>query len=106
MHDDDVLMMLQEYITIPILNQNTRTVNQPYLELKKKEKTISLNVFGKSREEAVAIKLRQLHVRDVLDRRRPSELSAPALAYLMFLKEENTGEVKGRGCTDGSSQRD
>jgi len=67
-------------------------------------------VFGKKGEEAVATELRQLHVRDVLDTRTPSELStherASALAYLMFLKEKRTGEVKGRGCAGGRPLRD
>jgi len=45
-----------------------------------------------------------------LDPRTPSDLStkerASALAYLMFLKEKRTGEVKGRGCADGRPQKD
>jgi len=58
----------------------------------------------------VATELRQLHVRDVLDPKNSSELTAQeqasALAYLMFLKEKRTGEVKGRGCADGQLQWD
>ena len=29
-----------------------------------------------------------------------------ALKYLMYLKEKRTGEIKGRGCADGRSQRE
>ena len=64
-----------------------------------------LKIFGERAEEAVATVLRQLHVRDVLDPKKSSGLTAQerasALAYLMFLKEKRTGEVKGRGCADG-----
>jgi len=46
----------------------------------------------------------------VLDPKKSSELNAQerasALAYLMFLKEKRTGEVKGRGCADGQLQWD
>jgi len=56
-------------------------------------------VFGERGEGAVASDLRQLHVRDVLDPRRPWELftqeRASALAYFIFLKEKRSGEVKG-----------
>jgi len=45
-----------------------------------------------------------------LDQKKSSNLNAKerasALAYLMFLKEKRTGEVKGRGCADGRRQWD
>jgi len=69
-----------------------------------------LKVFGERGEEAVATELRQLYVRDVLDLKKSSELTAQerasALTYLMFLKEKRTAEVKGRSCADGQLQWD
>ena len=33
------------------------------------------------------------------------EIKSKALGYLMFLKQKQTGETKGRGCADGRPQR-
>ena len=69
-----------------------------------------LRLFGSRGETAVIKELSQLHMRDVLEPQRSEELTpsekAAALAYLMFLKEKKTGEIKGRGCADGRKQRE
>jgi hypothetical protein len=58
---------------------------------------------------AVETELRQLHDRDVIAPVKCNNLSENdrknALPYLMFLKQKRTGQIKGRGCTDGRRQR-
>jgi Reverse transcriptase (RNA-dependent DNA polymerase) len=69
-----------------------------------------LKVFGEAGVEAVLLELQQLHDRKVIRPVLPSSLSYQAkkasLAYLMFLKEKRTGQIKGRGCADGRPQRE
>ena len=69
-----------------------------------------LHIFGSRGETAVIKELSQLHMRNILEPQRPEELTtyekAAALAYLMFLKEKRTGEIKGRRCADGRKQRE
>jgi len=64
-----------------------------------------LRIFGSRGENAVIKELSQLHMCNVLEPQIPEELTptekAAALAYLMFLKETRTGEIKGRWCADG-----
>ena len=68
-----------------------------------------IEIFGDAGIEAILKELHQLHDRGVLEPANhttmtPTERKA-ALAYLMFLKEKRTGEIKGRGCADGRKQR-
>jgi hypothetical protein len=69
-----------------------------------------LRLFGEPGAEAVTKELTQLHDRGVIEPKLSSELTAEqrrrALSYLMFLKEKRNGDIKGRGCADGRSQRD
>ena len=64
--------------------------------------------FGKTGVNAALKELKQLHNQKVIEPRSAMELTpeekSAALAYLMFLKEKRTGEIKGRGCTDGRKQ--
>ena len=68
-----------------------------------------LQVFGAPGEEAVYKELLQLHKRKVGEPRDATKLSPTqktnALGYLMFLKQKRSGQIKGRGCTDGCKQR-
>ena len=63
-----------------------------------------LQVFGPPGVEAVYKVLQQLHERKVGEPRDTSMLSPMqkknALGYLMFLKQKQTGQKKGRGCAD------
>jgi hypothetical protein len=58
----------------------------------------------------VLVELRQLYDRKVMSPINKYDLTAAerkgALRYLMFLKEKRCGKIKGRGCTDGRSQRE
>ena len=66
-----------------------------------------LQVFGPPGMEAVYKELQQLHECKVGKPRDASTLSPlqkNALGYLMFLKQKQTGQIKGRGCTDGCKQ--
>ena len=53
--------------------------------------------------------LKQLHDHLVIEPVNADKMTLKekqgALAYLMFLKEKRTGEIKGRGCADGRKQR-
>ena len=68
-----------------------------------------LQVFGPPGVEAVCKELLQLHERKVGEPRDTPKLSSTqkkkTLGYLMFLKQKRTGQIKGRGCTDGCKQR-
>ena len=68
-----------------------------------------LQIFGEAGVEAVLKELKQLHDRTVIEPVNADKLTLEekqgALAYLMFLKEKRTGEIKGRGCADGRKQR-
>jgi Reverse transcriptase (RNA-dependent DNA polymerase) len=65
--------------------------------------------FGDQGTEAVKKELQQLHDRQVLVPMHWEQLTAlersRALGYLMFLKENTDGSIKGRGCADGRPQR-
>ena len=54
--------------------------------------------------------LLQLHMRNVLGSKLPSEMTnmeiKDALCYLVFLKQKQCGRMKGRGCLNGRSQRE
>jgi Reverse transcriptase (RNA-dependent DNA polymerase)/Zinc knuckle len=69
-----------------------------------------LKVFGAAGVDAVLQELQQLHDRKVIRPVQASSLSyeekKASLAYLMFLKEKRTGQIKGRGCADGRPQRE
>jgi hypothetical protein len=66
--------------------------------------------FGDNGKAAVLVELRQLYDRNVMEPVMKSDLTPAerkgALRYLMFLKEKRTGQIKGRGCADGRSQRE
>ena len=53
--------------------------------------------------------LKQLHDHLVIEPVNADKMTLKekqgALAYLMFLKEKRTGEIKGSGCADGHKQR-
>ena len=69
-----------------------------------------LQIFGEAGVDAVLKELKQLHDREVIEPVDATKLTMEdkknALAYLMFLKEKRTGEIKGRGCADGRKQRE
>jgi hypothetical protein len=67
-------------------------------------------VFGKAGADAVVKELQQLHDGGVMTPKAKDELSREerrrALQYLMFLKQEQCGKIKGRGCADGRKQHE
>ena len=69
-----------------------------------------LKKFEGRAEEAVEKELNQFHDLRCFDPVDPSTLTrqdrVEALSSLMFLKEKRTGEIKARGCVNGSKQRE
>ena len=69
-----------------------------------------IKVFGELGVAAVLKELKQLHNRMVMDPKSSNEmtmsLKKSALQYLMFLKQNRCGKIKGRGCADGRKQRE
>jgi hypothetical protein len=67
-----------------------------------------LELFGTEGSLAVEAELRQLHDRKVILPINRDTLTTHyremALPYLMFHKQKRSGQVKGRGCTDGQCQ--
>jgi len=65
--------------------------------------------FGTAAEKAVTKELTQFKDMDVFVPMDPTKLTYEdrkrAVASLMFLKEKDTGEIKGRACANGSVQR-
>jgi hypothetical protein len=69
-----------------------------------------LKKFAEHGNDALMKELRQFHVLRCFSPKDPKTLSRDdrrkALASLMFLTKKRTGEVKARGCADGSKQRE
>jgi hypothetical protein len=69
-----------------------------------------LRKFAERGNDALMKELRQFHVLRCFSPKDPKTLSRDdrrkALSSLMFLTEKRSGEVKARGCADGSKQRD
>ena len=70
--------------------------------------TKGLQVFGPLGKETVFCEMQQLHQQKVCEPRKATELSAnqckASLGYLMFLKQKQSGQIKGWGCADGRKQ--
>ena len=68
-----------------------------------------LKIFKEKGETAVTNELQQIHDTEGFQPKHWHELNADerakALKYLMYLKEKRNGDVKGRGCADGRSQK-
>ena len=68
-----------------------------------------LKLFKEKGETAVTKELQQIHDMEGFQPKHWYELNADeranALKYLMYLKEKRNGDIKGRGCADGRSQR-
>ena len=68
-----------------------------------------LKMFSEGRYAAVKKEMQQLHDRKVMQPVTRKDLSqeqkTEALGYLMFLKKNRCGTIKGRGCADGHKQR-
>ena len=64
-----------------------------------------LKVFGEAGADGVRKELQQLHNHKIPKLVHPEGLSkeqfTKVLEYLMFLKEKQSGVIKGWGCTDG-----
>jgi hypothetical protein len=69
-----------------------------------------LRKFGSRGEKAAINKLTQLHIIDTWTEMDASRLSREerlkALSSLLFLKEKQTGAIKGRACINGAHQRE
>ena len=68
-----------------------------------------LRRFGNKGEKAAMKELTSLHVMDTwrpMGAAKPSrEQRMRALSSLLFLKEKQTGDIKGRACVNGAPQR-
>ena len=68
-----------------------------------------LREFGLRGEEAVSIKLMQIHMQDTFAPKHFVDLSSEqmrkALESLIFLEEKKMVKIKGCMCADGSKQR-
>ena len=68
-----------------------------------------LQKFGKRGVTAAVDKLTQLHIMDTWTAMDPSKISQEermkALSSLLFLKEKQTGKIKGQACINGAPQR-
>ena len=67
-----------------------------------------LKVLGEKGEEAIETELQQIHDMEGFTPKHWHQLNKEertrALKYLMYLKGNRVGKVKGRGCADGRSQ--
>jgi hypothetical protein len=65
--------------------------------------------FGARGEVAAITKMTQLHIMDTWTAMDPSKLTQEdrikALSLVLFLKEKQTGKIKGRACINGAPQR-
>ena len=68
-----------------------------------------LKVFGEEGTQAVISDMKQLDSMDFIEPMEARTMTRvdkrSALEYLMFLKKERCGRIKGRGCADGRKQR-
>jgi hypothetical protein len=68
-----------------------------------------LRKFGEKGAKAAIDKLTQLHIMDTWTVMDPSKITREdrmrALSLLLFLKENQTGKIKGRACINGAPQR-
>ena len=68
-----------------------------------------VKMFGHDEIAAVHKEMKQFNDRKVVQPLKTVEITpgmrAKALGYLMFLKQKQTGEIKGIGCADGCPQR-
>jgi hypothetical protein len=69
-----------------------------------------LRKFGDKGAKAAMDKLTQLHIMDTWTAMDPSKITREdrmqALSTLLFLKEKQTGKIKGRACINGTPQRE
>ena len=69
-----------------------------------------LKRFGERGKQGVLKEMKQLHDMCTFIPRDPKTLTleerSKALSSLIFLKEKDTGEVKGRTCVNGAPQRE
>ncbi len=70
---------------------------------------LGLGKFGSRGEEAAVKELSHLHIMDTWTPMEASKLSCEqcmhALSLLLFLKEKQMGDIKGRACINGMTQR-
>ena len=68
-----------------------------------------LRKFGRKRENTALKELTQLHIMDTWMPMEVSKLSRDhrmcMLSSLLFLKEKQTGDIKGQACINGAPQR-
>ena len=67
-----------------------------------------LKVFGKKGEAGAMKEMQQLHDMETFFPRDPKSMTREerikALSSLIFLREKNNGEIKGRTCVNGAQQ--
>jgi len=65
-------------------------------------------LWGDKSVAAIIKEMMQFHNRNVVKPLRPEDITSDtrqkAIGYLMFLKENRNGYIKGRGCADGRPQ--
>ena len=85
-------------------------LNDPILNITLTQYSVNkgLKVFGKVGADAMVKELQQLHDRGVMKMMAANNLTEQehrnALQYLMFLKQKQCGQIKGRGCANGRKQ--
>ncbi len=92
---------------IPVYREELQVLGAIMVQLSLKE---GLRRFGERGKQGALKEMRQLHDMRTFFPRDPKTLTPEerrkALSSLIFLKEKDTGEVKGRTCVNGAPQRE
>ena len=116
---DDVLEVVVHYLNVLATFVNSvdsyahaRNLMQhtaDHLLLTQLSMKAGIKAFGQQGVDAVVEEMRQFHYREIVSPINPTEITpevrARALGYLMFLKQNRNGDIKGRGCADGLPER-
>lgn len=91
------------FIPLPVYREELHLLGMIMVQLRLKE---GLKRFGERGRQGALKEMRQLHDMHTFSPRNPKTLTRKecrkALSSLIFLKEKDTGEVKGRTCVNGA----
>lgn len=94
-------------LPIPVYEDEMKVLGVIMTQLSLRE---GLKRFGERGKQGALKEMRQLHDMHTFFPRAPKSLTREekrnALSSLIFLKEKDTGEVKGRTCVNGAPQRE
>jgi hypothetical protein len=92
---------------IPVYQEEIKVLAVLMTQLSLRE---GLKRFGEKGKQGALKEMRQLHDMRTFFPRDPKKLTREekrkALSSLIFLKEKDTGEIKGRTCVNGAPQRE